>query len=162
MESCAVIDPTSPIFMRGDTIQVPCVFVSWTGHALDEKTPLLRAEQAMSKEGARLLKNLGYNVKGVQSNIGLEQEFFLIPRDSFARRLDLQMTGRTVLGKNAVRCRTCGCLVAVFRLSCVSVVPRSLIYGWVHPLHVHLSTSLLAHKLHHGYSSAVVCTVLET
>ena len=56
----------------------------------------------MSKEGTRLLKNIGYNVKGIQSNIGLEQEFFLIPRDSFARRLDLQMTGRTVMGKNAV------------------------------------------------------------
>ena len=56
----------------------------------------------MSREGVRLLKNLGYNVKGLQSNIGLEQEFFLIPRDAFARRLDLQMTGRTILGKNAV------------------------------------------------------------
>jgi glutamine synthetase len=98
-----IIDPTSPIFMRGDTIHIPCVFISWTGHALDEKTPLLRAEQAMSREGVRLLKNLGYNVKGLQSNIGLEQEFFLIPRDSFARRLDLQMTGRTILGKNAPR-----------------------------------------------------------
>jgi len=98
-----IIDPTSPIFMRGDTIHIPCVFVAWTGHALDEKTPLLRAEQAMSKEGTRLLKNIGYNVKGIQSNIGLEQEFFLIPRDSFARRLDLQMTGRTVMGKNAPR-----------------------------------------------------------
>jgi glutamine synthetase len=41
----AVIDPTSPIFMRGDTIHIPCIFISWTGHALDEKTPLLRAEQ---------------------------------------------------------------------------------------------------------------------
>jgi len=98
-----IIDPTSPIFMRGDTIHIPCVFISWTGHALDEKTPLLRAEQAMSREGVRLLKNLGYNVKGLQSNIGLEQEFFLIPRDAFARRLDLQMTGRTILGKNAPR-----------------------------------------------------------
>jgi len=98
-----IIDPTSPIFMRGDTIHVPCVFISWTGLALDEKTPLLRSEQAMNKEGTRLLKLLGYNVKGLQSNIGLEQEFFLIPRDAFARRLDLQMTGRTVLGKNAPR-----------------------------------------------------------
>ena len=59
----------------------------------------------MSKEGTRLLKNIGYSVKGVQSNIGLEQEFFLIPRDAFARRLDLQMTGRTVIGKNAVSAR---------------------------------------------------------
>jgi len=44
----AVIDPTSPIFMRGDTIHIPCVFISWTGLALDEKTPLLRAEQVPS------------------------------------------------------------------------------------------------------------------
>jgi glutamine synthetase len=56
----------------------------------------------MSREGTRLLKLMGYNTPGLQSNIGLEQEFFLIPRDAFARRLDLQMTGRTVLGKNAV------------------------------------------------------------
>ena len=59
--------------------------------------------QALNREGTRLLKLLGYNVKGLQSNIGLEQEFFLMPRDAFARRLDLQMTGRTVLGKNAPR-----------------------------------------------------------
>lgn len=45
----AVIDPTSPIFMRGDTIHIPCVFISWTGHALDYKTPLLRAEQVLSR-----------------------------------------------------------------------------------------------------------------
>eukprot|EP00960_Hanusia_phi_P028572 747478-Hanusia_phi.AAC.2 len=65
-------------------------------------TPLLRAEQALNKEGTRFLKNLGYEVGGVQSNIGLEQEFFLVPRDAFARRLDLQMTGRTVIGRQAV------------------------------------------------------------
>jgi glutamine synthetase len=91
------------VFIRGDTIHIPCIFISWTGHALDEKTPLLRAEQAMNREGVRLLKNLGFNTKGVQSNIGLEQEFFLIPRDAYARRLDLQMTGRTVIGRNAPR-----------------------------------------------------------
>jgi glutamine synthetase len=77
--------------------------VAASRHALDEKTPLLRAEQAMNREGVRLLKNLGFNTKGVQSNIGLEQEFFLIPRDAYARRLDLQMTGRTVIGRNAPR-----------------------------------------------------------
>ena len=63
---------------------------------------MLILEQALSREGTRLMKQLGYDCKGLQSNIGLEQEFFLIPRDSFARRLDLQMTGRTIMGKNAV------------------------------------------------------------
>ncbi|EKX45875.1 hypothetical protein GUITHDRAFT_71007 [Guillardia theta CCMP2712] len=98
-----IIDPSSPIFIRGDTVHIPCIFISWTGHALDEKTPLLRAEQALNKEGVRFLKNLGYDVSGVQSNIGLEQEFFLVPRDAYARRLDLQMTGRTVIGRMAPR-----------------------------------------------------------
>ena len=73
----------------------------------------------MSKEGTRLLKLMGYNVKGLQSNIGLEQEFFLIPRDSFARRLDLQMTGRTVLGKNAVRTSRIVCVCMYCACSCV-------------------------------------------
>lgn len=61
-----------------------------------------RDAQAMSREGTRLLKLMGFETKGLQSNIGLEQEFFFIPRDAFARRLDLQLTGRTVMGKNAV------------------------------------------------------------
>jgi glutamine synthetase len=77
--------------------------MSWTGLALDEKIPLLRSCEAISREGVRLLKNLGYNTKGVIPNIGLEQEFFLVPRDAYARRLDLQMTGRTVIGKQAPR-----------------------------------------------------------
>ncbi|KAJ1640026.1 glutamine synthetase type III N terminal-domain-containing protein [Pavlovales sp. CCMP2436] len=67
------VDPTSPISLRGDTIFIPACFVSYYGFALDEKTPLLRSSQAMSKQGARLLKALGYNVTGIQSNIGLEQ-----------------------------------------------------------------------------------------
>jgi len=98
-----ILDPSSPVFMRGDTIHIPTVFISWTGHALDEKTPLLRAEQALNKAALRLLNALHYRVEGVQSNIGLEQEFFLVPRDAYARRLDLQMTGRTILGRNAPR-----------------------------------------------------------
>lgn len=86
-----ILDPSSPVFIRGDTIHIPTVFISWTGHALDEKTPLLRAEQALNKSAMRLLNALHYHVDGVQSNIGLEQEFFLIPRDAYARRLDLQV-----------------------------------------------------------------------
>ena len=88
------VDATSPIFLRGDTIYIPACMVSYYGHALDEKTPLLRASDLLSKEGARLLNLLGYKgVTGVQANIGLEQELFLIPRDAYLKRPDLQLTG---------------------------------------------------------------------
>jgi glutamine synthetase len=98
------IDTSSPIFLRGDTIYIPSVFVSYHGKALDEKTPLLRANAALDKHGSRLLKTLGLDVSsGIQSQIGLEQEIFLIPRDQYYRRPDLQMSGRTVMGKNAPR-----------------------------------------------------------
>jgi glutamine synthetase len=98
-----VIDPTSPIFLRGDTIFIPSCFVSYNGHCLDEKTPLLRSVEAMSREGTRLLKLLGYNVKGLVCNIGLEQEFFFVPRAAYLRRPDLQLAGRTLLGRHAAR-----------------------------------------------------------
>lgn len=93
------IDATSPIFLRGDTIFIPSLLVSYYGHALDEKTPLLRANDALSREGVRLLRLLGFNVNSVRSNIGLEQEFFFVPRDAYNRRPDLQLSGRTVIGK---------------------------------------------------------------
>ncbi len=67
------VDPLSPVFQRGDTLFVPAVFVSWTGHALDEKTPLLRSMDALRREGVRLLAALGYRVSAVVPNIGLEQ-----------------------------------------------------------------------------------------
>ena len=98
-----ILDPTSPIFMRGDTIFIPTVFVSFYGDALDEKTPLLRSMKSVSTETTRLMKNLGYSVDSVVPNIGLEQEFFLIPRKELYRRPDLQLTGRTIMGKNAPR-----------------------------------------------------------
>jgi glutamine synthetase len=100
------IDTSSPIFLRGDTIFVPSALVSYYGHALDEKTPLLRSNAALNKQGSRLLKHLGLDVAskgGLVANIGLEQEIFLIPRDQYYRRPDLQFTGRTVIGKNAPR-----------------------------------------------------------
>ena len=98
-----VLDPTSPVFLRGDTVYVPTVFVSFYGQALDEKTPLMRSMAALSKEGVRLCKNLGLDVSGVSPNIGLEQECFFVPRSQFYRRPDLQLTGRTIMGKNAPR-----------------------------------------------------------
>ena len=74
------IDPSSPPFIRDDCIFIPACFVSYDGKALDEKTPLLRAHQAVSNETARLFKHLGYSVGGAVNNIGLEQELFFIPR----------------------------------------------------------------------------------
>jgi glutamine synthetase len=98
------IDTSSPIFLRGDTIFIPSVFVSYYGAALDEKTPLLRANNALNKEGSRLLEKLGLDVSsGLRTNIGLEQEIFLVPRDAYYKRPDLQMSGRTIIGKNAPR-----------------------------------------------------------
>ena len=94
------IDTTSPIFIRGDLVHVPACFVSYYGDALDEKTMLHRSSQALSREGTRLLGLLGLNVGSVSASIGLEQEFFLVPREQYYRRLDLQMTGRTVMGNS--------------------------------------------------------------
>ena len=98
------VDTSSPILCRGDTIFIPSAFVSYNGDSLDEKTPLLRSNAALDREGQRLLGHLGMDTSsGIQSNIGLEQEIFLIPRDEYYRRPDLQLTGRTIMGKNAPR-----------------------------------------------------------
>lgn len=98
------VDTSSPIFLRGDTIFIPSVLVSYYGAALDEKTPLLRANAALDKHASRLLSLLGLDTSsGIQANIGLEQEIFLIPREEYYRRPDLQLTGRTIIGKNAPR-----------------------------------------------------------
>ena len=98
------IDTSSPIFLRGDTMFIPSAFVSYYGAALDEKTPLLRANAALDKQGCRLLKHLGLDVSdGLRANIGLEQEIFLIPREAYYKRPDLQLTGRTIMGKDAPR-----------------------------------------------------------
>jgi len=97
------LDPTSPMFIRGDTLFIPTVFVSFYGKALDEKTPLLRAMQAMSQSAVRLLGLLGHTCKEVLPMIGLEQEFFLVPRDAYYKRPDLQLCGRTIMGKAPAR-----------------------------------------------------------
>jgi glutamine synthetase len=98
------VDTSSPIVLRGDVIYIPSVFVSYYGAALDEKTPLLRANNALNKHGKRLLTQLGLDASsGIRTNIGLEQEIFFVPRDAYYKRPDLQFTGRTVIGKNAPR-----------------------------------------------------------
>lgn len=97
------IDPTSPVFIREDSVMIPAAYVSFHGHALDEKTPLLRASDALSSNATRLLGLLGFKVKDVHAQIGLEQEIFLIPKEAYARRPDLQMTGVTVTGRFPAR-----------------------------------------------------------
>jgi glutamine synthetase len=97
------LDTSSPVFLRGDIVHIPSALVSFYGTALDEKTPLLRSNEALNTQGLRLLKCLGYEPKELVANIGLEQEIFLIPRDQYLRRMDLQMTGRTIMGKDAPR-----------------------------------------------------------
>jgi len=97
------LDPTSPMFIRNDTLYIPTVFVSFYGKALDEKTPLLRSMEAVSAAGTRLLKLLGHEAKTVKPMIGLEQEFFLVPREAYYKRPDLQLSGRTVMGADPPR-----------------------------------------------------------
>ncbi|MBK8101418.1 MAG: glutamine synthetase III [Planctomycetes bacterium] len=96
-------DPTSPAFIRetpsGATLCVPTAFCSWTGEALDEKTPLLRSAEALSREAVRLLRILGdQKVQFVYPTLGCEQEYFLIDRDFWLLRPDLVATGRTLFG----------------------------------------------------------------
>jgi glutamine synthetase len=98
-----VLDPTSPLYIRGDTVYAPTIFFSYHGDALDEKTPVLRSSDALSRETKRLAGNLGWKIDGAGPKIGLEQEFFLVPREAYYKRPDLQLAGRTVMGKQPPR-----------------------------------------------------------
>ena len=96
-------DPTSPAFLRettnGSTLCIPTAFCSWTGEALDEKTPLLRSSEALNREAVRLLRLLGdERVEYVVTTLGVEQEYFLVDRDLYMLRPDLIATGRTLFG----------------------------------------------------------------
>ena len=92
-------DTGSPPFVYRQTLYIPSAFVSWSGEALDQKTPLLRANLAVNEQSVRLLRHLGdENTKEVVCNIGWEQEFFLITREMYFARPDLVATGRTLMG----------------------------------------------------------------
>ena len=95
-------DPTSPAFIKrhenGATLCIPTAFCSFTGDALDMKTPLLRSIQALSRAIERLMAKFGRRRAHVEVTLGAEQEYFLIDRDSYMRRPDLLQTGRTVFG----------------------------------------------------------------
>ncbi|MCD8095443.1 MAG: glutamine synthetase III [Ruminococcus sp.] len=95
-------DPTSYAFIKGKTLCIPTAFCSYTGEALDKKTPLLRSMEALSTSAVRLLKLFGAtDVTRVTANVGPEQEYFLVDRDMYAQRKDLIFTGRTLFGAPA-------------------------------------------------------------
>ncbi|NQW36684.1 MAG: glutamine synthetase III [Flavobacteriales bacterium] len=91
-------DPTSPAFIYGTTLCIPTVFVSYTGEALDYKTPLLRALQAIDKAATDVCNYFDKNVSKVTSSLGWEQEYFLVDKALYASRPDMVLTGRTLLG----------------------------------------------------------------
>ncbi len=94
-------DCTSHAFVKDGSLYIPTLFCSYTGEALDNKTPLLKSCEALNKEALKLLPLLGLtDVKNVTSYVGSEQEYFLIPEEFYQQRLDLRLTGRTLFGAN--------------------------------------------------------------
>ncbi len=92
-------DPSSYAFIKGKTLCIPTAFCSYSGHALDKKTPLLRSMEALNKQCLRILKLFGNDtVKNVRTSVGPEQEYFLVTKEMYDKRLDLKMTGRTLFG----------------------------------------------------------------
>lgn len=92
-------DPTSPVFVKGDTLYIPTAFCAYTGEALDAKTPLLRSMEAVSREATRLCHAIGLtDVTRVDADAGAEQEYFLVDRERYEQRLDLKICGTTLLG----------------------------------------------------------------
>ena len=91
-------DPTSYAFVKDEVLCIPTAFCSYTGEALDKKTPLLRSMQAISDQACRVLKLFGKDVERVSTTVGPEQEFFLIRKEDYNKRLDLVLTGRTLFG----------------------------------------------------------------
>ena len=91
-------DPTSYAFVKDDVLCIPTAFVSYTGEALDKKTPLLRSMNALSNQAIRILKLFGKDVDYVSTTVGPEQEYFLVKKEDYEARQDLILTGRTLFG----------------------------------------------------------------
>ena len=92
-------DPTSPAFIKDGTLCIPTAFCSYSGEALDKKTPLLRSMEALNKQAVKMLHLLGNTeVESVATTVGPEQEYFLVNKEDFKKRKDLIFTGRTLLG----------------------------------------------------------------
>ncbi len=96
-------DPTSPVFIIDDTLCIPTVFISYTGEALDYKAPLLRSLRAVNVAATEVCHYFNPEVKKVVSNLGWEQEYFLVDSDLYAARPDLVLTGRTLMGHDSAK-----------------------------------------------------------
>ena len=96
-------DPTSPVFIIDDTLCIPTIFISYTGEALDYKAPLLRALHAVNVAATDVCHYFYPDVKKVVSNLGWEQEYFLVDEDLYAARPDLILTGRTLMGHESAK-----------------------------------------------------------
>ena len=96
-------DPSSPAFIMGDTLCIPTVFISYTGEALDYKTPLLKALSSIDKAAVAVCKLFDPNVKRVYSYLGWEQEYFLVDQALYEARPDLVLTGRTLMGHESAK-----------------------------------------------------------
>ena len=96
-------DPTSPVFIMDDTLCIPTIFISYTGEALDYKAPLLRALHSVNVAATNVCHYFYPDVKKVMSNLGWEQEYFLVDEDLYAARPDLILTGRTLMGHESAK-----------------------------------------------------------
>ena len=96
-------DPTSPVFVLGDTLMIPTVFIAYTGEALDYKVPLKKALLAVDKAATAVARYFNPEVRKVVSNIGWEQEYFLVDEALYAARPDMVMTGRTLMGHDSAK-----------------------------------------------------------
>ncbi|NDV70404.1 glutamine synthetase III [Dysgonomonas sp. 25] len=96
-------DPSSPAFIVGDTLCIPTIFISYTGEALDYKTPLLKALAAVDKAATDVVHYFNKDVKKIITNLGWEQEYFLVDEDLFMVRPDLALTGRTLLSHESAK-----------------------------------------------------------
>ena len=96
-------DPASPVFIVDDTLMIPTVFISYTGEALDYKAPLKKSLRAISQAALDVVKFFNPEVKKVQSNLGWEQEYFLVDEGLYAVRPDLLLTGRTLMGHDSAK-----------------------------------------------------------
>ena len=94
-------DPTSYAFIKDDTLCIPTAFCSYTGQILDKKTPLLRSMDALSEQAVRTLRLFRKEVRRVNATVGAEQEYFLIDKKDYQKRLDLKVAGRTLIGAPA-------------------------------------------------------------
>ena len=96
-------DPTSPVFIIDDTLCIPTIFISYTGEALDYKAPLLRSLRAVNNAAKEVCQYFYPDVKKVHTNLGWEQEYFLVDEDLFFARPDLMLTGRTLMGHDSAK-----------------------------------------------------------